>query len=638
MCGICGKINFSSEPVESSIINNMCSALSHRGPNDRGIYTNNEMGLGHVRLSIIDLSPAGHQPMSNENKQIWIVFNGEIYNYKDLKAELEMKGHKFNSNTDTEVIIHLYEEYGRDCVTKLNGMFAFAIWDESKKEMFLARDRVGIKPLFYFFDNEKLVFGSEIKSILQDESVKREIDLQALHDYLTFLYVPAPNTIFKKIKKLLPGHILICKGRNITVKKYWDLNYDQESEIKSEDYYAEGLLELLKKSIKRRLISDVPLGAFLSGGIDSSAIVGLMSKLMNEPVKTFSIGFRSAGYHDERKYAMQIADMFKTEHHELEVEPDAVELLPKLVYHFDEPFADSSAVPIYLVSKMAKEYVTVILSGTGGDDILGGYRRYFADRLAEYYLKVPGFVNNLIHKIVNELPVSRTSIGGEYLLLMKKFIDCAPLAPEIRYISLVSFFSEDMKKQLYFDNSNDQTRSLNILKSYFANVHTKEFLNKTLYVDLKTYVPDDLLVKEDRMTMAVGLEGRVPFLDHELIEFAATIPSNLKLKGFTTKYILKKSLANLLPKNIINRRKHGFAVPIGEWLKKDLKDFSRQILLESRTRQRGYFNHKYVEELLRRHQSGKQDFSQHLWSLLILELWHRVFIDSSKVVEPESIF
>jgi asparagine synthase (glutamine-hydrolysing) len=638
MCGIAGVINYyEKREVSKRLLQNMVSAIEHRGPDDVGLYVKDNVGLGNRRLSIIDLK-TGHQPIANENNSIWVVLNGEIYNYKELRQDLEKKGHKFKTDSDTEVIVHLYEEMGRELVSRLNGMFAFAVWDVKRRTLLLGRDRAGIKPLYYYIGRDKLMFASEIKSLLQDSSVPRELNFQALHDYLSFLYVPEPQTIFKGIKKLPPAHTLEYMDGEVSLQRYWTIPYQGADDYSEEaqqhhptskqiQHYATEIRERLKESVRRRLISDVPLGAFLSGGIDSSAIVGLMAQASNQQIQTFSIGFRNAGYYDERKYARKIVKLFKTKHYEFEVEPNALEILPLLIKHFDEPFADSSAIPTYYLSKLARQHVTVCLSGTGGDEIFGGYRRYLIENLFQHYQKYPQFMRSFAMNISKALPVSRKSALKEYFLLLKRFLACQETSPMLRHIGMMTCFNEEAKELLYSKGHTNLTPSSDVIMQYYKKNEHLDDLSRTLYADFHTYLPGDLLVKEDRMTMAASLEGRVPFLDHEFVEYVASIPSELKVRKFTTKHIFKEAMRPLLPSNIIDRRKHGFGVPIGEWFKKELKTYTTEVFQDRTTTQRGYFDSDYILSLLDEHQKGVEDYSSQLWALLTFELWCREYLD-----------
>jgi asparagine synthase (glutamine-hydrolysing) len=640
MCGIAGIINYyEKRNVSKRLLQNMVAVLEHRGPDDVGYYLKGPAGLGIRRLSIIDVE-TGNQPISNEDHTVWVVYNGEIYNYQELREDLEKRGHTFRTKADTEVLVHLYEEMGRDLVKKLNGMFAFALWDSKRRILLLARDRVGIKPLYYYIGRDRLVFGSELKALLQDQAVPRTLNFQAVHAYLTLSYVPSPLTIFEGIKKLSPAHVLEYVDGEVALYRYWSPPYqpldaaDTERHPRHFDsqtvkYYAGEVRERLKESVRKRLISDVPLGAFLSGGIDSSAIVALMTETSNAQVKTFSIGFRNAGYYDEREHARKIVNLFNTKHHEDEVEPNALDMLPLLIKYFDEPFADSSAIPTYYVSKLARQHVTVCLSGTGGDELFAGYRRYLLEDLLNRYHRSPSIVKWFLTTVAGILPVARTSALKEYFLLLKRFLARTEPTPLLRHVAMMTCVSDEAKAQLLTDampSRNDPGRDL--ISRYYNAAGNFDDLTRTLMADFHTYLPDDLLVKEDRMTMAASLEGRVPFLDHELIEFVAAMPSAFKAHKQTTKYILKEAMHGLLPQSIIERRKHGFAVPIAEWFKRDIKGYAQEVFHDSRTRERGLFHPDAVLGLLDEHQDGLQDYSGQLWALLMFELWCREYLDT----------
>ena len=629
MCGICGKININNrEVVDARLIHKMTEVLKHRGPDDEGIYINGNVGIGHRRLSIIDLSKDARQPMSNEDKSIWIVCNGEIYNFQELRKVLEKKGHIFCSRSDTEVIIHLYEELGTDCVEKLRGMFAFCIWDEKRKRLFLARDRIGQKPLNYAIKNGNIIFASEIKSILQDPEISREVDINALDSYLTYQYVPAPETMFSGINKLPPAHSLVWENGKIKIERYWNLNFQNKINM-AEDEFCQRILDLLTEATKIRLVSDVPLGVFLSGGIDSSAIVGLTSKLSSRPVKTFSIGFEEHTF-NELKYARKIAKIFATDHHEYIVKPEALDILPKIIWHFNEPFADSSCIPTYYLSKMTRQEVTVALNGDGGDETFAGYERYVANKIANiYYLMPQSIRKNLVSFITAVLPESTRR--NDFIKRFKKFAKANDSSRERRYARWMSIFDDDLKSNLYSEKLKNRLKGIdswNYLLDVYRQSDANNFIDATLFVDTMTYLPGDLLVKIDISSMANSLEARSPFLDHKLMEFAASIPSNLKLKGWTTKYLLKKALTNVLPKDILNRRKAGFGVPIGTWFRQELKDYAYDILLSEKSLKRGYFKKDAIKRILDEHTKGKIDQGARIWSLINFELWHQMFIDN----------
>lgn len=634
MCGICGVYNFgSSEPVKPGLVQEMTDSLYHRGPDEEGTYVKDEIGLGMRRLAIIDLA-TGQQPISNEDGSIWIVFNGEIYNYRRLRDDLILKGHRFKTNSDTEVILHLYEEQGEMCVRHLGGMFAFAIWDRGKRKLTLARDRLGIKPLYYWLDGGFCLFGSEIKAILKDSRIPRQINYEALDDYFTFLAIPSPKSIFKGISKLPPAHILTCTSDQVSLKEYWDVEFTSNSSLSGEadayareENYEQDLIHHLKDSVESQLISEVPLGAFLSGGIDSSAVVAVMSNGLNRPVITSSIGFSENGF-DETKFARLVSHLYRTTHYEHLVRPELEVVLPKLIYHFDEPFADSSAVPTYYLSKTAREHVTVALSGDGGDELFAGYRRYFYDRFEN---KLRGYLPRFIRRYLLP-PLAKIYPKADYLpqfLRAKTLLTNLSLSPEQGYANSLSLYNGEMRRKLY---SEDLKRKLagydptDTLLKYFKKTEGLDPLSRIQYVDIKTYLPDDILTKVDRMSMANSLEVRVPLLDHQFVEFAATIPPDLKLKGGNSKYIFKKAIRPYLSPDILERRKMGFSIPADTWFRKDIKEMAEDILFDSKTLNRGYFNPRFLHKMWRNHQSGLKNYGQHLWSLLVLEMWHREFV------------
>lgn len=627
MCGICGKINLNNQPIDEALLKRMTLVLSHRGPDDEGIYVKNNVGLGHRRLSIIDLSALAHQPMSNEDGTIWIVYNGEIYNFLVLRDELIRKGHVFRSKSDTETIIHLYEEYGVECLRYLRGMFAFAIWDERDKSLFLARERVGKKPLYYCHSNDSFLFASEIKSILQDDSIAKKPDYMAIHNYLTYQFVPSPRTAFKGIKKLPPAHYLILKDGKADIKRYWKLSYLPKHKMGIEDIRRE-IIDRLKEAVKIRLISDVPFGAFLSGGVDSSAVVALMAGMMNEPVKTFSIGFKEDAY-NELKYARMVAERFKTDHSEFIVEPKALDVIDKLVWHYNEPFADSSAIPTYYVSKLAREQVTVILNGDGSDENFAGYGRYTANEFAkEMHRYFPASLTRLLLPIIMMIPHGKDT--SNFFWRLKRFLQEYAKSPEMMNAQWLCHFTTEMKNELYTDDFISLVSlsdSFDLILDKYREAEADNFLDKTLYADVMMYLPDDLLVKVDVASMSNSLEARSPFLDHEFMEFAARIPAGLKLKGKTTKYILKEALRGILPDEILFREKMGFGVPIDHWFRNELKGMAYDLLLSEKAISRGYFRKNVVKKILDEHTSEKWNWHNHIWNLLMLELWHRMFID-----------
>jgi asparagine synthase (glutamine-hydrolysing) len=625
MCGICGLTYFDRERVvPEAIIKRMCDAMTHRGPDDEGLLVKRNTGIGMRRLSIIDLS-TGHQPICNEDGTVWIVFNGEIYNYLEVRDELMKRGHKFRTKSDTETIIHAYEEYGVDCPKKLNGMFGFAIWDQKNQTLFIARDRLGIKPMYYYYDTERLVFASELKSLLQVKEVPRQVELQALDMYLTFEYIPAPYTIFQNIAKLSPGHWLKLENGKVTIRKYWDVNFD-EREYKEQEI-CEQLVALLQDAVKIRLMSEVPLGAFLSGGIDSSSVVGLMSREMNRPVKTFSIGFKESSY-NEVNYARVVANHFKTEHQEFIIEPNALDLAEKLIWHLDEPFGDFSIFPTYLVSKMARQYVTVALSGDGGDELFAGYDTYIANKVARSYRRLPSFLRKgMLEPWIAKLAPTEQKKG--LVNRAKRFVEGTLLPENLEHTRWMIFLQEMEKSRLYAPEVQSEIRysdSFEFIRKYFKQTRTTDDLNRQMYVDIKTYLVDDILVKVDRMTMAASLEGRVPFLDYRFVELAATIPSRLKLKGTNTKYILKKAMKDILPPQILKRGKQGFSIPIKNWLKEDLKGLMLDVLSPHKIKQQGFFNADYVQRLTQEHLSGQENHSHRLWAMMVFGIWHDIYL------------
>ena len=627
MCGIVGIVNQNSRSVEREILEKMNRAIRHRGPDEDGFYVNENVGMAMRRLSIIDLA-GGQQPIHNPSKTAWIVFNGEIYNFQPLRADLEKLGRKFYTNSDTETILHLYDEYGADCVTRLRGMFAFAIWDEREKSLFLARDRVGKKPILYSHQpNGDLIFGSEFQALLQHPSVDREVDYEAIHQYLTFSCVPAPLTAFRQIRKLEPGHWLRWKNGEIKTERYWMPDFSDKIKI-TEEEAVEETLRILREATRMRLISEVPLGAFLSGGVDSSTIVALMAEASEKPVKTFSIGFEEQDF-SELKYARRVAGHIGAEHHEFIVKPDAIEVLPELVEHYGEPFADSSAIPTYYVSKETRKHVTVALNGDGGDETFAGYERYFAIQLAEKYKKIPAVLRkSLIEPAAAFLP---TSMGQHSRVKSaKNFLAVSSMPKSNLYLRWVSAINEDLKAELYTEDfkqktSNDSTAS--VLKNWFARANGAGAIDAMLLTDTMTYLPNDLLVKVDIASMANSLEARSPFLDHKVIEFAASLPEKIKVRGTETKYLLKKAASRIVPPEVLYRRKMGFGIPVGYWLRHEMKDFMFEILLSEKSFNRGLFKPETVKRLVAEHVAEKQNHTYPLWTLLMLELWFRQMID-----------
>jgi asparagine synthase (glutamine-hydrolysing) len=624
MCGISGIYNFKTpEPVSSALLKAMTDTMTHRGPDDDGYYISGTIGLGHRRLSIIDLA-GGHQPMTNEDGTVWIVFNGEIYNFEELEKELIQKGHSFKTRSDTEAIVHLYEEYGEHCFQHLRGMFAIALWDEKQRKLLLARDRIGKKPLFYFYDGSRFAFASEMKAILEVPGLSCEVDLEALSDYFSFLYVPAPKSIFKQIRKLRPAHYMVISESGLREVEYWDISFGKTLTLSEEEWCAR-ILELYRESVRIRLMSDVPLGAFLSGGIDSSSIVALMSELMGGSVTTSSIGFDEKEF-DEIEYARMIASRFHTDHHEEIVRPDAAGIIEKLAWYYDEPFADSSAVPTYYVSKVARKHVTVALSGDGGDENFAGYRRYYFDRREN---KVRAFLPFGVRQpIFGTLAALYPKADWAPRIFRGKAtfesLACSPIEGYFRSVSAfrpalkAKFLHADVKQKLAGYDSMD------VLRYYYEKADTKDPLSRIQYVDIKTYLTDDILVKVDRASMANSLEVRAPILDHKFMELVATIPPTLKLQGKNGKHIFKKSLKEVLPEEILYRKKMGFAVPLARWFRKDLKDMAYQAIFTDH--KDGLFDPSTIEQIWKEHQSGLRDRATELWTLLMFRMWQREFL------------
>lgn len=622
MCGICGVFEYerwSNIPNEN--VHRMNQTMIHRGPDDGGVFVGPGIGLGHRRLSIIDID-GGHQPMSNEDDTIWVLLNGEIYNYPEIRAELLRQGHKFKTKSDTEAIVHLYEQYSESCFEKLRGMFSIAIWDSRRRRLVLARDRVGKKPLFYSADSKRVLFGSELKALLAGDSLSREIDNQALSDYFSFGYIPAPKTIYRSVRKVLPGHYLIASADGIRETCYWDLSFDKV-EVHSESEWGERLRHELCEATRIRLMSDVPLGAFLSGGIDSSAVVAMMSHLMKREVTTCSIGFDEEKY-DETKYARQVSQFFKTDHHEEVVQPNAIEIVDKLAWHYDEPFADSSAIPTYYVSKIARNQVTVALGGDGGDENLAGYRRYkldyYENRLRRH---IPASLRRNIFG-----PLGRWYPAMAYaprVFRAKATFQSLSRTPLEGYFNSISYFRPDDKVRLFSDDFQDRLDgydSLNVLRHYYDRVDTDDLLSKIQYVDVKTYLTDDILTKVDRASMAVSLEVRAPMLDHKFMECVASIPSNLKLRNGVGKYIFKKALEDQLPADVLYRPKQGFAIPLDRWFRRELKDMASSVILEKND---GILNPEFLKEIWTQHQKGVYDRSALLWAALMFRKWQETF-------------
>ncbi len=625
MCGICGFFQYkSNREVDKHVLFNMNKVIHHRGPDDEGFYFDKGLAMAMRRLSIIDLA-SGKQPIYNEDKSIVIVFNGEIYNYQELSKDLKKRGHTFSTKCDTEVIVHLYEEMGEECVHQLRGMFAFSLWDKRKNRFFAARDRMGIKPFYYSIIGNELIFGSEIKSILQHPKVEANVNVDALNNFLTLKYVPSPQTMYKGIESLPPGHILTCDKNGIKIKQYWDIAFtNNDLPRQSENAYIEQFDSLLRESIKLRLRSDVPFGAFLSGGIDSSIIVAIMSQILNDPVKTFSVGFdRENKNRDELRYARMIAEKYQTDHFEMFITPkDFVDMAEKVAWHLDQPLADQATAAVYMVSKLASQHVKMVLTGEGGDELFAGYARYSGERLSPIFNRIPKPFKSFATTASEYLPgLHRPKIALQALCQSdeaKRFSSWFPLFHNFQKSALLS---KEIKNQLNGASTNT------LFASHLENTNAKEPLNRMLYVDSKLWLPDYLLLRGDRLSMAASIEARVPFLDHKIVEFAASVPPNLKLKHLTHKYLLKEIGKPLLPEGIISRKKEGFPIPITQWMKKEARPFVHDILSPDIIKKRGLFDVDYVAKLIKDFESGfSSGFS--LWGLISIELWQRNFIDA----------
>jgi len=625
MCGICGLVRTAEGAAFSrELVGRMCGTIVHRGPDDEGVYADGRAGLGNRRLSIIDVK-GGHQPLSNEDGTIWIAYNGETYNFAEIRDELRNRGHVFSTRSDTETIVHAYEEWGAPAfIERFRGMFAFALWDKRTETLLLMRDRVGVKPLYYTqLPDRTLVFGSELKTILIHPDVRREVEPAALDFYLTLEYVPAPYAMFKNVFKLPAGHFLTWKDGRIEVKRYWDVEPDPDPRPPASFSAAQDeLYALLKESVKLRLVSDVPLGAFLSGGIDSSAVVGLMRELGAEPLRTFSIGFTDPTY-NELAHARRIAERFRTEHEELVLEPKALELTEKLVRHLDEPLGDFSIFPTYLVSEMARRRVAVALSGDGGDELFAGYEHYLAQRMARW----PGVAAaaRAAGAVAGRLPPSKKKKGTWNKI--RRFTQAFDQDAGHRHLRWMMFLSDGMKRELYGPAFREAIGGIGALRrrepfpAYFQAMNGFDDRTGELYLDFKTYLVDDIMVKVDRMSMAVSLEAREPLLDHKLVEFAFRLPGDWKLRGGTTKWIFKKTLERLLPRETLYRKKEGFSIPIKHWLATDLRDLMEETLSEKRVREGGWFAYAPIRRMIDAHVAGRENFSHQLWALLVFEIW-----------------
>ncbi|RMH08939.1 MAG: asparagine synthase (glutamine-hydrolyzing) [Nitrospirae bacterium] len=627
MCGICGKVYFDPDrPVVDDDLRIMAESLAHRGPDGQGIWTHGHVGLAHRRLAIIDLRAVANQPMCNEDGTVWVTFNGEIYNFVELRQRLMAWGHEFRTDSDTEVIVHAYEQYGRDCVSHFRGMFAFAIWDAKAETLFLARDRVGKKPLYYACSQDRFLFGSEIKAILAEGSITPEPDLVAIDHFLALQYIPAPLSGFRHIQKLPAAHWLELRHGHVTIGRYWKLHYVPK-QVVAFDEAIEELTWRLREAVRLRMVSDVPLGAFLSGGIDSSAVVALMAQETDRPVRTFCVGFQEAAF-DERQYARMVAEQYGTHHTELLVTAPVRDLLPRLVWHYDEPLGDASAVPSYAIAELTRQHVTVVLNGDGGDENFAGYDRYVTDRLARYSDVIPQRMKQWGAALLQRL--SRFIHPSSSLQKLARIAAVLALDPARRYAVWGAHFQAPERTALYtpaFQEAIGLSDPEGLFVQLFRDSDAKHPTDLALDADVQLYLADDLLVKMDRATMAHSLEARSPFLDHMVMEYVACLPPWMKLAGQQKKYLLKATLRHVIPDDILDRPKMGFCVPLAQWFRQDLRELAFDVLLSSRARQRGYFAAKEVERLLMDHCHAGRDHGMRLWDLLVLELWHRLFLD-----------
>jgi asparagine synthase (glutamine-hydrolysing) len=645
MCGING-IALSSRarsPINERVLKQMRDVLTHRGPDDYGIFIDGNIGLGHRRLSIVDVA-AGHQPMTNEDGSLQIVYNGEIYNHADYRAELEARGHVYRTHCDTETILHLYEENGPRVVESLRGMFAFAIWDKNKRQLFLARDRLGIKPLYYVHtDDGSLYFASEIKSLLAAQAVTPQINYPALPDYLANHATSGEETLFSGVKRLLPGHTMLWRDGQVRIEKYWDMNLAEEVEEagrhRSDEDYIEEWIELFRTSVRLRLMADVPLGMFLSGGIDSSAIAAVMSEMVSEPIKTFSVAFDDRDA-NELEFARLVARTYKTDHHEVIVSPeDFFAALPKLVWHEDEPVAFPASVPLYFVSRLAQRHVKVVLTGEGSDELLGGYERYYK---TVYNLRIGARYRQLTTAAMRDAVrrfIESRNPGSTFRRKLTRTFLCLPLDIESIYFDNFSVFSRAMQQDLLTPQTKERTGGIDPYATaikYIGPTGNGSSLNRWLYADIKTYL-HELLMKQDQMSMAASIESRVPFLDHRLVEFSMSLPERMKLHGLTTKYILRRAMQGILPDQILKRPKMGFPVPLASWFRGRFRSVIDEYVLSDRTLGRDIFDAAFVRRMVERHQSGAENHSERLWTFVNFEMWQRQFIDGEEMREPEQL-
>jgi asparagine synthase (glutamine-hydrolysing) len=625
VCGIYGIFQLDGAPADPALMPTMGRVIAHRGPDDEGHHADGPCAIGMRRLSIIDLA-GGHQPLSNVDGTLWLVCNGEIYNFRELRQELIALGHRFKTASDSEVILHSYAQYGDEFIHRLNGMFAFALWDARRQRLIVGRDRLGIKPIYLYRDARRLAFASEAKALLTLPGVSAELDPDALHSYLNLGYVAAPQSIFRGICKLPPASILFVNGGGVEERRYWRIPAAIDRCL-GEDEWVERIRARLDESVRMQMVSDVPIGAFLSGGIDSSTVVGLMAAHSDRPIRTYAIGFKGTAaddFYNELPYARRVADLFHTEHHEIVVRPDVVALLPRLLWHMDEPISDTAFITTYLVSQFARRDVTVILSGVGGDELFGGYRRYLGNHYQAYFDRLPGWVRRAASALSERLPSDRHSPLLNFSRLAKGFLATAGMPFEERYRAYLQVFTvQEVQRLLRFDSAAHP----DTITAAFRHAGGGDALNRMLAVDAETQLPDDLLMLTDKMSMATSLECRVPLLDHELVELAASMPEEVKIRGGRLKHVLKEAVSGLLPRDILERKKRGFGTPMGAWLKQDLAPLVLGLLSDSVVKGRGLFHFPTVQELIASHEANRIDGTDRLLALLNLEIWSRLYLD-----------
>ena len=625
MCGIYGVFQLDGAPADPALMPAMGRVIAHRGPDDEGHHVDGSCAIGMRRLSIIDLA-GGHQPLSNEDGTLWLVCNGEIYNFRELRRELIALGHRFKTASDSEVVLHSYAQYGDEFIHRLNGMFAFALWDARRRRLIVGRDRLGIKPIYVYRDTRRLAFASEAKTLLTLPGVSPQIDPDALPSYLNLGYVTAPQSIFRGVRKLPPASALVVTGDRVEERRYWRIPAAIDRSLR-EDEWVERIRARLDEAVRMQMVSDVPIGAFLSGGIDSSTVVGLMAAHSDRPIRTYAIGFKGTAaddFYNELPHARRVAALFRTEHHEIVVRPDVVALLPRLLWHMDEPLSDTAFITTYLVSEFARRDVTVILSGVGGDELFGGYTRYLGNHYQARFDRLPAWLRRSALALGERLPSDRHSRLLNLSRLAKGFLATAGMPFEERYRAYVQVFPEEETRRLL---RSDRAAHPDAIAAAFCQAAGQDGLNRMLSVDAETQLPDDLLMLTDKMSMATSLECRVPLLDHELVEIAASIPQEVKIRGGRLKHVMKEAVSGLLPRDILERKKRGFGTPMGAWLKQDLAPLVRGLLSESVIKRRDLFHFPAVQDLIGRHEANRVDGTDRLLALLNLEIWSRLYLD-----------